>query len=122
MGRLTKLSQPIDRLGPLVARAGAGSGGENARDQQAPWRRWYKTERWRALRLRVFVRDRFTCKRCGRLESNTTLLVCDHVVPHRGDERLFWDEHNLATSCKPCHDGEKQREEQGSLHHRGIWS
>jgi 5-methylcytosine-specific restriction endonuclease McrA len=86
-----------------------------------PWRRWYKTARWQALRLEVFLRDLFRCRRCGYADANTANLVCDHVVPHRGDERLFWDIDNLQTLCKPCHDGEKQREEQESRHHRGVW-
>lgn len=49
------------------------------------------------------------------------MLVCDHVKPHRGDERLFWDEANLQTLCKPCHDRDKQREEQASRAERGVW-
>ncbi|MBR0855653.1 HNH endonuclease [Bradyrhizobium liaoningense] len=87
------------------------------------WKRWYKTARWQALRLTIFQRDLFTCQRpeCGHLESSTALLVCDHKVPHRGDERLFWDENNLQTLCKACHDKIKQRDEQSSLHTRGVW-
>ncbi|UEM09030.1 HNH endonuclease [Bradyrhizobium barranii subsp. barranii] len=88
-----------------------------------PWKRWYKTARWQALRLSVFQRDLFTCQRteCGHLEGNTALLVCDHIKPHRGDERLFWDDANLQTLCKACHDTIKQREEQATLHQRGVW-
>lgn len=89
------------------------------RDQ--PWRRWYKTARWQALRLTIFLRDLFTCKKCGHIEGNTSLLVCDHKVPHRGDEHLFWDPENLQTLCKGCHDNEKRKEEQATLHQRGVW-
>jgi 5-methylcytosine-specific restriction protein A len=85
------------------------------------WRRWYQTARWKALRLAVFLRDLYQCRRCGQLEGDTALLVCDHIIPHRGDERLFWDEANLQTLCKPCHDRDKQREEQATLHQRGVW-
>ena len=88
-----------------------------------PWKRWYKTTRWAALRLKVFLRDGYTCQRreCGRLVGDTSQLVCNHKTPHRGDERLFWDEDNLETQCKPCHDSVTQREEQTSLHTRGVW-
>jgi len=86
-----------------------------------PWRRWYKTARWRALRLEVFLDDLFRCRSCGHVDGNTANLVCDHVKPHRGDERLFWDRTNLQTLCKACHDGRKQREEQASRHQRGVW-
>ena len=86
---------------------------DRMRMASAPWRKWYKTARWRALRLDTFTRDRFTCqmKGCGRIEGRTALLVCDHVRPHRGDERLFWDCGNLQTLCKDCHDRVKQAEE-----------
>jgi 5-methylcytosine-specific restriction endonuclease McrA len=53
------------------------------------------TARWQALRLKVILRDLFTCRKCGHLEGETSQLVCDHLKPHRGDERLFWDEDNL---------------------------
>lgn len=93
-------------------------------DAGAPWRRWYKTARWQALRLKIFVRDRFTCQMagCARIEGDTSKLVCDHKTPHRGDERLFWDEANLQTLCKPCHDSLKQAAEQATRHQRGIWN
>lgn len=92
-------------------------------DRGEPWRRWYKTARWRALRLKVFLRDLFTCAnpKCMHVEGDTSLLVCDHIKPHRGDERLFWDEANLQTMCKHCHDSLKQAEEQSSIAHRGVW-
>lgn len=99
------------------------SGGGDVRDRAAPWRAWYNTARWRKLRLRVLLRDLYTCQMpsCGRIEPRTSQLVCDHVKPHRGDEALFWDENNLQTLCKTCHDTLKQREEQGSLQQRGVW-
>lgn len=104
--------------GPLASPSGAG---RQRNDAGTPWRRWYKTARWHALRLEVFRRDLFQCRACGRIEGNTSQLVCDHVQPHRGSERLFWDEANLQTLCKPCHDTVKRREEQDSLHLRGVW-
>ncbi len=38
--------------------------------------------------------------------------VADHVEPHRGDPVKFW-EGRLQSLCKPCHDRDKQREENG---------
>ena len=52
---------------------------------------------------------------CGKIEGDTSQLVADHRRPHRGDERLFWDERNLQCLCKPCHDGTKQRQERRGL-------
>ena len=123
MARLASLKPSI---GGLPARVGAPPPVDEAertqrRDQSAPWRRWYKTARWRRLRLEVFARDDYQCQcGCGTIEGNTSLLVCDHVEPHRGDEVRFWAG-PFQTLLKECHDGRKQREEQASLHHRGVW-
>jgi 5-methylcytosine-specific restriction endonuclease McrA len=83
----------------------------------APWRSWYKSARWRALRLVIFARDLYTCqwRGCGFTTADTSLLVADHVDPHRGDERLFWSTDNLQTLCKPCHDRHKQRAERAAM-------
>ena len=88
-----------------------------------PWRRWYKMSKWQQLRLKIFERDVFTCQMhgCGRLDGDTSRLVCDHKEPHRGDASLFWAEDNLQTLCKRCHDMLKQREEQSSVQQRGVW-
>lgn len=90
---------------------------------EPPWKAWYRTARWAAVRQKVFLRDLFQCQRpeCRRIEGNTSLLVCDHIKPHRGDAALFWEETNLQTLCKPCHDKVKQQEEQATLHQRGVW-
>lgn len=86
-----------------------------------PWKAWYKTARWQKLRYAILLRALFTCSKCGRIEGNTSLLVADHIKPHRGDASLFWDEANLQCLCKACHDKLKQTEEQASLHTRGVW-
>jgi len=89
---------------------------------QLPWKAWYKLKRWRVLRSEIFHRDLYTCQcGCGLMEGNTSLLVCDHKKPHRGDAGLFWDETNLQTLLKVCHDRDKQRAEQSSLNQRGVW-
>jgi 5-methylcytosine-specific restriction enzyme A len=47
------------------------------------------------------------CQAAGRLAAAT---VVDHIVPHRGDPVLFWDEGNWQSQCKPCHDAKTARE------------
>lgn len=63
--------------------------------------------------MKILERDLFTCQMsgCGRIESNTSLLVADHKIQHHGDEGMFWDERNIQCLCKTCHDGRKQSEE-----------
>ncbi|WP_103728917.1 HNH endonuclease [Novosphingobium sp. HII-3] len=110
-GRLSTLKPGLGALPPVERSESA------QRNVYSPWRKWYNTARWKALRLAIFARDMFTCQwpGCGRLEGNTSQLVADHRTPHRGDEALFWDESNLWTLCKPCHDRLKQREERGAF-------
>ena len=78
------------------------------RREVTPWRKWYDTARWKRLRWSVLLRDLFTCQMCKRTEGDTSQLVGDHKVPHRGDAVLFWDASNIQCLCKPCHDGRKQ--------------
>jgi 5-methylcytosine-specific restriction endonuclease McrA len=42
----------------------------------------------------------------------TAATVVDHIVPHRGNEALFWSIDNWQPLCQPCHDGAKQELEQ----------
>lgn len=68
----------------------------------------YDRAAWKRLRLEQLREEPFCafCARAGRLSPAT---VVDHVVPHRGDERLFFDPQNLQSLCKSCHDAIKQR-------------
>lgn len=43
----------------------------------------------------------------------TAATICDHAIPHRGDERLFFGGPFLSL-CKPCHDsGAQGRDQRG---------
>jgi 5-methylcytosine-specific restriction protein A len=39
--------------------------------------------------------------------------VVDHIVPHKGDQALFWDKNNWQSLCKPHHDAKTAREDGG---------
>jgi 5-methylcytosine-specific restriction endonuclease McrA len=43
----------------------------------------------------------------------TVATVVDHIVPHKGDQALFWDHANWQSLCKRCHDSLKQKQEHG---------
>ena len=45
------------------------------------------------------------CKAQGRITAAT---VVDHIRPHKGDQRLFWDTSNWQSLCKRHHDSDKQ--------------
>lgn len=112
---MPKLSTLSGRVAPLPAKLGfaadAATDPSRSRDKLFHWRRWYKTSQWQKLRWSVLVRDLFTCQRCGRIEADTSQLVADHKVPHRGDAKLFWDESNIECLCASCHNSAKQAQE-----------
>ncbi|MFZ3483899.1 HNH endonuclease [Sphingomonas sp. 3-13AW] len=114
MARLSSLKPRLGKLRPRIASAPIDRQTYDRQRDQQSWRKWYKTARWQKLRMVVLVRDLFTCQRCGVIEADTSQLVADHKRPHRGDEALFWDDKNLWTLCKSCHDSWKQREERRS--------
>jgi 5-methylcytosine-specific restriction protein A len=112
MGRLSAPPALVAKLQPTITQSPQDEKQRSRyRDRTQHWRAWYKLKRWTDLRWRVLTRDLFTCRMCGRIEGNTSRLVCDHRAPHHGDPALFWDEANLQTLCSPCHDSAKQREE-----------
>ena len=111
MGKLTGVRPRVQALRPKLASAPTTRQERDKVRDQRPYRKWYKTAEWRALRMAVLLRDLFTCQRCGKIEGDTSQLVADHKRPHRGIAALFLDINNLWTLCKPCHDGWKQREE-----------
>ncbi|SNS53481.1 HNH endonuclease [Sphingomonas laterariae] len=111
MARLSTLKPTLGTLRPSIAFMPEGRAETDRHRNSQPWRKWYHTARWKALRWSVLVRDAFTCRGCEALEGDTSKLVADHIRPHRGDEALFWDEANLQTLCASCHSGSKQREE-----------
>lgn len=40
--------------------------------------------------------------------------VVDHIIPHKGDDVLFWDSAtNWQSLCKPCHDRKTATEDGG---------
>lgn len=88
---------------------------DKTRDAVQPWRAWYKTARWQRLRKKIILRDDMMCRATGQLLTGVhpaaNSPVVDHIVPHRGDEALFWDPDNLQTVSKSYHDSEKQRQE-----------
>ncbi len=58
---------------------------------------------------RAFLEDYPACRRCGRPAT-----LVDHIKPHKGDKRLFWDRANWQPLCAPCHNGWKQSSERNS--------
>ena len=58
--------------------------------------------RWRRARI-AFLQKHPLCAECQREGKLTPATVVDHIIPHRGDQRLFWDKTNWQPLCKDCH-------------------
>lgn len=89
------------------------------RRTEQPWRRWYNTQRWKALRLSQLMREPL-CKRCKDRGVVRAATVAHHVVAHKGDGQLFFDAGNIASSCADCHDIDEQRIERGGKARQAI--
>jgi len=59
--------------------------------------------RWRKARL-IYLGKHPLCVECekeGKAEPGT---IIDHIIPHKGDMKLFWDTSNWQGLCKRHHD------------------
>jgi 5-methylcytosine-specific restriction protein A len=61
------------------------------------------------------------CEDCqgGKLRV-TPANVVDHIVPHKGDKGLFWDESNWQAMGKSCHDRKTRADEKERTQQR-LW-
>lgn len=70
--------------------------------------------RWEKARL-IFIAANPLCGRCaaaGRVERTT---VVDHIIPHKGDQELFWDKSNWQGLCETCHNRKTINENRMSI-------
>lgn len=58
--------------------------------------------RWQKARA-GYLRSHPLCVHCERRGRVVAANEVDHVVPHKGDMVLFWDNTNWQSLCKPCH-------------------
>ena len=64
--------------------------------------------RWQKARL-SFLRAHPLCAECAKAGRYTAATVVDHIIPHRGDQKLFWDPDNWQSLCKYHHDQKTAR-------------
>ena len=72
--------------------------------QKPPAERGYN-EKWRVARA-AFLLSNPRCAECG-----TQATDVDHVVPHRGNELLFWAQENWQALCRRHHRGKTMRDD-----------
>ena len=57
------------------------------------------------------------CVQCAAEGRYTKATVVDHIVPHRGDRKLFWSEDNWQALCKRHHDVKTRTEDHNPSYH-----
>ena len=66
--------------------------------------------RWRKAR-RLFLMANPLCVICQAQGRVTPANTVDHIIPHRGDQTLFWDSQgNWQALCASCHSRKTQQE------------
>lgn len=65
--------------------------------------------RWRMARLAYLKRNPL-CVECAKEGRLTVATEVDHIQPHGGDRRLFWDQGNWQALCKRHHSEKTARE------------
>lgn len=69
--------------------------------------------KWQQAR-EVFLREHPLCEcpecKAGELRVKASTVV-DHIIPHKGDMKLFWDRKNWQAMSKPCHDKKTAKED-----------
>ena len=69
-------------------------------------RRWQKASAYYRRHHALCV----VCQAEGRLVQ---AKVTDHIVPHKGDKKLFWDNKNWQALCVQCHNKKTAIEDGG---------
>lgn len=67
------------------------------RTKSRQWHNKYNNAQWRK-KSREFLRNNPYCVECGNKAT-----ITDHIIPHRGNEFLFWSDENLQAMCQSCH-------------------
>ena len=82
---------------------------------RSPSERGYDS-RWRKARKR-FLAAHPLCVECMKEGRYVKATDVDHIVPHRGNQQIFWDESNWQALCHRHHSMKTRREDQTPVYH-----
>lgn len=68
--------------------------------------------KWRKARER-HLKQEPCCRICRANGVVTAADVVDHIVPHKGNKKLFWNSSNWQSLCTSCHNSKTAREDGG---------
>ena len=80
--------------------------------ERPPEQKLYNCKRWRKT-SQLYLIQHPVCEICGRPATDV-----DHIVPHKGDERLFWLVTNFQALCRDCHNKKTYEENVAALKQR----
>lgn len=107
------------RAGRICAHPGCNEiiyeGGRCAKHREVfhdqPYRQWYLSERWQIIRRQQLLLFPW-CAECWKHGLMIEATEVDHIIPHRGNETLFWGG-ALQSLCPSCHSEKTQQETHG---------
>ena len=62
---------------------------------------------------KLFLTQHPLCAECLRQGKTTPATEVDHIVPHKGNQKLFWDSQNWQALCHECHSRKTATEDGG---------
>ena len=75
------------------------------------YRRGY-TKAWQRYRIQ-YLAEHPVCVACLKRGELRETTVVDHIIPHKGNMKLFWDRANHQALCKRCHDSKTAKQDGG---------
>jgi 5-methylcytosine-specific restriction endonuclease McrA len=108
MARLKSLKS---RVAPLKGRELQQISSDSWRSDKSSTKRGYGY-RWQKARS-AYLSKSPLCVICKKSGIFTAAVDLDHIIPHRGDMALFWDQSNWQGLCKSCHSEKTAREDVG---------
>lgn len=76
------------------------------------WSSLYRTHKWKKARL-SWLRRNPLCAECMKDNRVTQATVVDHITPHKGNMKLFWDRTSWQSLCIECHNKKSAKERYG---------
>ena len=95
-----KQYKPVDESKPLKPKRKPSS----QRGYNARWRRARK----------YYLMQHPLCVSCLKEDKLVPAYAVDHIVPHKGNKELFWNEDNWQSLCQVCHNRKSRYEQEAS--------
>ena len=86
----------------------------------AEWEQCYWAQSQQLSKQFLRPPENVLCAICEAVKQASHAEVVGRIIPHRGDQALFWDPANWQGLCRSHHSRDKQVEERGFRKRRRI--